>query len=68
MLQYHFGDAPQLAYIKIRTAEKQNVDQDLKVDQFLVAAGAPISVKDALERYSRPQPDSSEALLQAPAH
>ena len=63
VLQYHFGDAPQLAYIKIRTREKRQIEQDLQVDQFLVQSGAPISVKDALERYDRPAPEPGEALL-----
>ncbi len=64
MLQYHFGDAPQLAYIKIRTSEKRQIEQDLQVDQFLLQSGAPISVKDALERYDRPAPEPGEALLE----
>jgi phage gp29-like protein len=69
VLQYHFGDAPQLAYIKIGTSEKKEIDQDLRVDQFLVESGAPISVSDALERYNRPVPKPGDTLLKpvAPA-
>ena len=63
VLQYHFGDAPQLAYIKIRTADKKDLDQSLKVDQFLLQSGAPIAIKDALERYDRPAPKPNEPLL-----
>ncbi|MDB6018441.1 MAG: hypothetical protein JWR19_2930 [Pedosphaera sp.] len=66
VLQYYFGDAPQLAYLKIRTAEKQNTDQEIKVDQFLLNSGAPLAIKDTLERYNRPQPDAAESLLKAP--
>lgn len=68
VLQYYFGDAPQLAYLKLRTPEKSETDLDLKVDQFLVQSGAPVSVKDALERYGRPAPQPGEPLLKpAPA-
>ncbi len=67
VLQYTFGpDVEELAYLKIKTPEKENTDQDIKVDTFLLGAGAPISVKDALERYNRPQPDANEPLLKQP--
>ncbi|MDB6066232.1 MAG: hypothetical protein JWR26_2440 [Pedosphaera sp.] len=67
VLQYHFGDAPQLAYIKVRTVEKRDLSLDLQVDQFLLSAGVPISVKDALERYGRPAPQPGEPLLKPTA-
>jgi phage gp29-like protein len=63
VLRYYFGDAPQLAYLKIRSVEKRDLDLDLKIDQFLVQSGAPISVKDALERYGRPAPRPGDELL-----
>lgn len=63
VLQYHFGDTPQLAYIKIRTPDRKEITQSLQVDQFLLQSGAPIAVKDALERYDRPIPDAGEPLL-----
>ena len=63
VLQYYFGDAPQLAYLKLRTPEKTETNLDLKVDQFLVQSGAPVSVKDALERYGRPTPQPGKPLL-----
>lgn len=63
VLQYHFGDAPQLAYIKIRVPDRKEVTQSLQVDQFLLQSGAPIAIKDALERYDRPIPDAGEPLL-----
>ncbi len=63
VLRYYFGDAPQLAYLKIRSIEKRDLDQDLKIDQFLVQSGAPITVRDALERYDRPSPRPDDALL-----
>jgi phage gp29-like protein len=67
VLQYHFGDVPQLAYIKIRTPDRKEVAQSLQVDQFLLQSGAPVAVKDALERYDRPIPDAGEVLLKAGA-
>jgi phage gp29-like protein len=63
VLRYYFGDAPQLAYLKIRTSERQDVEQELKIDRFLLESGAPIAVKDALERYQRPAPKEGEPLL-----
>jgi phage gp29-like protein len=66
VLQYHFGDGPALAYLRLATPEPQTVAHDIAVDQFLLAAGAPVAVRDALERYHRPQPDAGEELLHAP--
>jgi phage gp29-like protein len=67
VLQYHFGDAPALAYLKIKTPEPPKIAQDIAVDQFLLAAGAPLSVRDALQRYGRTTPDADDALLHPPA-
>jgi phage gp29-like protein len=67
-LAWKFGwDAPQLAYIQIKAPEKDTVTQDLAVDTFLLAAGAPLSVADTLARYDRSQPDAGEELLTRPA-
>ena len=66
VLEYHFGDAPVLAYLKIRTAGIKDTAQSLQIDQFLLQSGVPISVKDALERYERPMPAPDEKLLTAP--
>jgi phage gp29-like protein len=63
-LAWKFGpDAPQLVYVKLKSAPKENIDQDLKVDEFLVANGAPMAVKSALERYNRAMPEPGEDLL-----
>ncbi len=67
VLQYYFGDAPQLAYLKILTREKRDVEQDLKTDDFLLRAGFPMSVASAGERYGRDIPAPGEPLLVAPA-
>lgn len=63
VLRYHFGDAPQLAYLRIKAREKRDLELSLKVDQFLLQSGAPISAQDALERYDRPAPAPGEILL-----
>jgi hypothetical protein len=66
-LAWKFGpDTPQLAYLKIRVPENKNIDLDLKTDQFLVQSGAPLGVKNALERYGRQLPDPGESTLTAP--
>jgi phage gp29-like protein len=63
-----FGpDEPALAYFRVATANKQNVDLDLRVDEFAVRNGHPISKKQFAERYSRPIPDAEDELLRAPA-
>jgi hypothetical protein len=66
-LAWKFGpDTPQLAYLRIRVPENKNVALDLQTDQFLLAAGAPLGVNDALERYGRQLPASNERTLSAP--
>jgi len=63
VLQYYFGDAPQLAYLKVRASDQRDTAMDLRVDQFLVQSGAPLAVKDALQRYDRPAAQPGEAML-----
>jgi hypothetical protein len=69
LLDYTFGPGvPALAYIKVKTAQRPNTDQDLKIDTFLVANGHPLSQKQAAERYDRPLPEAGDVLLKpAPA-
>jgi phage gp29-like protein len=68
-LAWKFGqDAPQLAYLKIRVPEAKNVDLDLKTDLFLLQAGAPLGVKNALERYNRQSPEPGEPILTPPVN
>lgn len=62
VIEYQFGVKP-LAYIKILTSKKQDVPAELQIDQFLLSAGAPISIENALERYGREMPKDGEALL-----
>ncbi len=63
VLEYYFGDAPVLAYLKIRTGSPSDTTQSLQIDEFLLQSGAPLAVRDALERYERPMPGSEEPLL-----
>lgn len=70
VLDYVFGeDAPALAYFKVLGTQADNTDRDLKVDEFLVDRGFPMSIAQAAERYSRPLPDGAneDELLRAPA-
>ncbi len=67
-LAWKFGPAtPQLAYLKIKTEEKDKTALDLQIDQFLLSAGFPISITSAAERYSRPVPGENDDLLVVPA-
>ena len=59
-------DAPVLAYLKFQKQDAQNAELDLKIDQFLLDAGAPLGRKNTLERYGRPVPDDDEELLSKP--
>ncbi len=67
VIEYVFGPGVKpLAYIKIKTAQKQDVAQELLVDAFLRDSGAPLSVKNTLERYRRPVPEANDDLLTPP--
>lgn len=66
LIDITFGeDAPSLAYVSILTKDRQNVDQELKVDQFLHSLNFPISLQGLSERYGRPIPDDDEELIGA---
>ena len=66
VLDYIFGeDAPALAYITIKTAQKQDVELDLKIDEFAQKNGFGISRKQFSERYHRPEPGEDDELLVA---
>jgi len=64
---WYFGaDAAPLAYFKVKTAEKTNVDADLKVDAFLLPLG--MLTKEALAgRYNRPMPGPDDEVVMPPA-
>jgi hypothetical protein len=68
VIEYVFGEGTKpLAYIKIKTSQKKNISQELSVDAFLRDSGAPVGVKNTLERYNRPVPQDDDALLKPTA-
>jgi hypothetical protein len=69
VLDYIFGEGtPALAYVKILTARKQNTELDLKIDEFALRNGHPVSQDQFAERYNRPVPaGEDDTLLKAPA-
>jgi hypothetical protein len=66
-LAWKFGpDAPQYAYVQVRTTPRQDVANDVAVDTFLAPFGL-LEKKTTLERYNRPLPDEGADILQPPA-
>ena len=69
-IAWKFGaDAPALAYLKLRTTPRQNIKDDLAVDEFLAgfkdAAGKTLlGTQTTLERYGRPLPKPDDDTLQ----
>jgi len=69
VIRYVTGDDEPLAHIVIAPVSKQNVDEDIKIDQHLVSLGAKLSKNDALQRYGRTEADPEDpedAPLSAP--
>jgi phage gp29-like protein len=64
VLRYVLGVDEPLAYVKILPPKKQAVDQDIKIDEFLLRWGVELSVDDALERYGRGAAEEGEPVLQ----
>jgi phage gp29-like protein len=67
VLAITLGVTDPLAYVKILPPKKQAVDQDIKIDEFLVRMGAELSVDDALERYGRGMAEDGAPVLAAQA-
>lgn len=68
VLKYKFGVDKPLAKFILQPAKDQNVDQDLKVDEFLVGIlpSGTLGVQDILERYQRSRADDGEETLDNP--
>jgi len=74
-LAWKFGpDAERLAYVKLRTTPRRNIQDDLAVDEFLATVKdkdgrGVLGLQALMERYSRalPKPDEDVAEVAAPA-
>ncbi|MEW6306191.1 MAG: DUF935 family protein, partial [Verrucomicrobiota bacterium] len=66
VIRHLFGDdVKPLAYVRLLTEQPRNIEQDLKVDEFLVRHGVPLGVANALERYGRSAAKEGEGVLGA---
>ena len=69
-LAWKFGpDAERLAYIKLRTTPRRNIQDDLAVDQFLATikddkGRGILGLQSLMERYSRALPKADEVVAQ----
>ncbi|HTV63874.1 MAG TPA: hypothetical protein VMH30_15040, partial [Verrucomicrobiae bacterium] len=72
-LAWKFGpDAPRLAYIKLRTTPRRDLQSDIAVDTFLSGftdknGRGLLGVQTTLERYARPLPGPEEDTLKGGA-
>lgn len=72
-LAWKFGaDAPQLAYIKLRTTPRRNIQDDIAVDTFLAGfkdqnGKGLLGTQATLERYSHPLPKPDDDTLESAA-
>ena len=68
-LAWKFGpDTPQLAYLKLRTTPRKNIQDDIAVDTFLAgfrdkAGKGLLGTQATLERYGRPLPKPDDDTL-----
>ena len=60
-----FGVDRPLAYAQIVVPESENTDLDLKIDTFLLGAGAQMGARERLEHYGRPEMASDDKPLHA---
>lgn len=67
VMRLMFGTDECLAYIKILTEQKDTIDRDIKIDEFLTRHGVPVSVDECVERLGRSLPEAGVAVLEAPA-
>ena len=64
VLRWFFGpDVEPLAYFQLQVPQRKNIDQDIKVDQFLLGRGVRLSVDDVMERYGRTPADEDDEVL-----
>lgn len=63
VIKYTYGVDEPLAYLKVLTTNRQDVEADVEADTFLLDAGAPLDVDATLERYGREKPKAGAELL-----
>jgi hypothetical protein len=67
VIKYLFGaDVEPLARVKVLVSGRECTAEDARIDEFLLAHGAPLSVASVMERYGRAMPRPGEPLLKAP--
>jgi hypothetical protein len=65
VIRYLFGkNVKPLARVRVLPAPRECSEYDLRVDQFLLTNGAPLSLNETLERYGRELPETGDAVLQ----
>ncbi len=62
-----FGTDTPLAYSRLIVPEKENTDLDLKIDDWLLKAGAPLGTRERMEHYGRPDIDPKDTPLKPSA-
>ena len=61
-----FGVEQGLAKAKLIVPTKDEVELDLKIDQFLLNAGAKLGARERMEHYGRPELEDDDTALHAP--
>lgn len=65
VIKYVFGEREVLARVKLLVSPRECTSEDAQIDEFLLRAGAPLSVASVMERYGRAMPRPGEELLNA---
>ncbi|HUS37357.1 MAG TPA: DUF935 family protein [Verrucomicrobiae bacterium] len=64
VLRYALGVTEPLAYVSILPPKRKNVEQDIKIDEFLSKHGFKLSQDDAGERYGRALAEPGQPILE----
>ena len=66
VIRWLFGpDIKPLARFHLNNTQKSSIETDLKVDEFLLKHGAPLSLAKMLRRYQRAMPTPGELLAES---
>jgi phage gp29-like protein len=64
VIRHVFGpDEKPLARVKVLVTPRECTTEDLRVDEFLLRHGAPLSLQETMNRYGRTLPKSGEPVL-----